>query len=181
MNTNYDVLCKFFAEIGPKVTSDPDEHLVALELPLEHTTVEFAAAAPPEADHFELAMLLPVRVPQARRPAVGEFLHRVNWRLKGGGWELDFDTGHVMYHTCQCLDPTQALTECLLRRWFVKLCMVVDWWFQPLMSVAFSNVAATHAFEQGEARFEEPQDQLRRHGLLPRQPPTEADTAPEAD
>jgi len=48
-----------------------------------------------DADRFVFYSLSPVDVPETRRPAVAEFLHRVNHGLVSAAYELDMDTGEV--------------------------------------------------------------------------------------
>jgi hypothetical protein len=43
--------------------------------------------------------IVPVVVPQEKREIVGEYLHRINYILDYGNFELNFDTGEVRYKT----------------------------------------------------------------------------------
>lgn len=70
---------------------------VGLTVQVAGTDGEWTALvlADDEADRFVFYSLSPVDIPEDRRPAVAEFLHRANHGLVSAAFEMDVDSGEV--------------------------------------------------------------------------------------
>jgi hypothetical protein len=84
-NSNFVLLNNFFEAEKIGFTPIPDTHLIQACFGMKNTSLEFVAFLPPNEGIFKQVLILPVTIPASRRPAVGEFLHRVNATVRAGG------------------------------------------------------------------------------------------------
>jgi len=73
---------------------DAEDDIISLRVQLE--TFEAAMFLYGENDDMATIMIrLPVRAPESVRPAVGEFLHRLNYAGRRKFWEMDYNDGEI--------------------------------------------------------------------------------------
>ena len=103
-----------------------------------------------------LYALVPLIVPAAKRNAVGEFLHMVNFNMLLGSFEMDYKDGELRYKLCAdfdgekpSLDAVGDLYDCALA--------TVDRYFPSLAGMLFANLTPQQAIElvEGEIPKEE--------------------------
>jgi hypothetical protein len=96
--------------------------------------------------------LLQTEVPAPARSAVGELLHRINWPLPLGGFEMDVDSGAVRFHVAidvegGSLTPDQAAM-------LVNICVNTVVAFAPrIAAVAHGGVAPRDAMGLSSAKL----------------------------
>ena len=96
---------------------------------------------------------LPVPAPIDRRPAVAEFLTRINWNLRRGLFLMDFSDGEIRFR-CENgkhegpVDLNDAETGLRL------CCRMVDAFFPALMSVIYRDTQPEEALVQAEKDHE---------------------------
>ena len=54
---------------------------------------------------------VPLRVPENLRPAIGELILKINWRLLTGAFELDSTNGDLLFRTSIMLQDGEPLTR----------------------------------------------------------------------
>ena len=102
-----------------------------------------------QADRFSIHSSAPVRVPEAKRQAVAEYLTRANWGMSIGNFELDFSDGEVRYKTSMDIDGID-LNENLIGMTFAVNNMSMDRYLPGLMAVIYSDVKPADAVQKVE-------------------------------
>ncbi len=90
--------------------------------------------------------VLPATVPAEHRPAVMELTVRVNWRLLTGAFQLDLDSGELVFRTMVFLTHGAAVTEELLRGLVYGNVLTVDRCLAQFAAAA-AGADAAGAFE----------------------------------
>lgn len=88
--------------------------------------------------------LSPVRVPDAKRQSVAEFITRANDGLNIGNFEMSFETGEVVFKTSIDVLDT-ALDQTLVRNLAFANVITMDRFLPGLLSVIFGNAAPRDA------------------------------------
>lgn len=95
--------------------------------------------------------VIPTIVPAAMRPAVAEFVARVNYGLRLGNFELDMDRGNVRYKTSvDVMDMTP--TPAVVHRMLSTAMGIGDIYVGALHRVLYGNVSPEDAVRDAEAR-----------------------------
>ena len=89
-------------------------------------------------------------VPEEKRPAMAEFLNRVNYGLWLGNLELDFADGEVRYKTTLSL-ADGVLTTGMLADLVYANVQTLDRYLTGIMSMLWNNVSAEDAIGLCEA------------------------------
>ncbi|MCX7869446.1 MAG: YbjN domain-containing protein [Terrimicrobiaceae bacterium] len=182
MNTNDDDLFEGEPESGPASVAseaatttmrrvldglnleydyDAEDDIISLRVQLE--TFEAAMFLFGENDDMATLMVrVPVRVPEAVRPAVGEFLHRLNYAGRRKFWEMDYNDGEVRLRaTTDTIDAPlssmmfQAMSQAVLEiadRTFPYLNAVITRSMKPDFAAdqAIAALSANAGEEPGE-------------------------------
>jgi hypothetical protein len=93
---------------------------------------------------------VPVRVPEARRPAVAELLARINHSVWLGCLAIDARDGEVSVRTSMPVDDG-TFTEAQLEHLFFCTLSIAERRIAGILAVAFGGVAPDLAYEMGEA------------------------------
>ncbi|HET6952963.1 MAG TPA: YbjN domain-containing protein [Acidimicrobiales bacterium] len=91
--------------------------------------------------------ILPVVVEPAHRDAVAHLVVRANWRLLTGAFQLDVDTGELVFRTMVFLPDGVELSDALCRGLVYSNVLTVDRCLAEFMSVAAGG-DALEAFER---------------------------------
>lgn len=153
MNHNYENLRHHFENNEFDFEGKLEEHVIVSEFQLENTYVRVRAYADPDQDQFNLSCFLPTTVPEARRAAAGEFLHRINHGLNTGCFHLDPDDGELRFYLGLPLEPDHPLTDGIITRCIVIAATTVDGFHPALMKVIYAHMTPSQAVEQGEAHL----------------------------
>jgi hypothetical protein len=92
--------------------------------------------------------LLPVRVPERRRAAVGEALCRINFESCNGTFEMDFTDGELRVRTFA--DLGAGFSDAIVDRALGTAIVAADKYFAALMAVAFGNADPARVVELAE-------------------------------
>lgn len=93
----------------------------------------------------------PINVPDAQRAPVGEFLHRANYGMAVGNFELDFDDGEVRFKTSIDVEGA-SFGVALARQLVIANVFVMDRYLPGIMAVAFGDAEPAAAFAEIEKR-----------------------------
>ena len=103
-----------------------------------------------DAERFVFHFIFDGYVESSRRPAVAEFIARVNWGLIEGGFELNFENGAVRYKVG--IDFSNAeLTDQLVRNAILSAMTSIEPAAAALIDVARNGKAPAEAFRDVEA------------------------------
>lgn len=103
----------------------------------------------PEHDQFCFYSVTPVNIPENQRAAVGEFLHRANYGMIIGNFELDFSDGEVRYKTSIDVEGDQ-MSVALCRQLVLANVMMMDRYLPGIMAVTYGNTSPAAAVAEIE-------------------------------
>lgn len=133
-------------------SENPEGRYFALRVTGEHADFQMtidAAGEQPDARLLVFAWY-PVRVPEARRPAVADLLARINRSTWLGCMALDSNDGVVSVRTALPVDDG-ALTERQLEHVFYSTVNLADRYLPGVCATAFGGVVPDLAFEMVQA------------------------------
>lgn len=102
-----------------------------------------------ELDRFLLAFVRRYKIPQARYPEVAEYLHRVNYGLVLGNFEIDLTDGEVRYKTSIDVEGGK-LTSKMIEQMFEACAFAMNRYTPGLDMVTYGGYSALEALEQLE-------------------------------
>ena len=91
---------------------------------------------------------LPLYIPDARRLEVAEYLHRVNFGLLLGNFEMDYDEGEVRFRTTLAAD--ERVGDAILDRYIQMPAAMLDQYAAGLYAIVFDGEIASAALEDTE-------------------------------
>ncbi|MCA9538039.1 MAG: YbjN domain-containing protein [Myxococcales bacterium] len=97
-----------------------------------------------EQEQFVFYSVCPLKVPENQLTRSAEFLHRANYGMIIGNFELDFSDGEVRYKTSIDVE-NDRLTVALCRQLVVANVMMMDRYLPGLMQVIYSDVTPVQA------------------------------------
>lgn len=103
----------------------------------------------PEHHQFCFYSVCPMRVPEAQFIPVSEYLHRANYGMTIGNFELDFSDGEVRYKTSIDVEGDR-LTQALVRQMVLANVMLMDRYLPGLMAVMYGGVTPAAAIAEIE-------------------------------
>jgi len=102
-----------------------------------------------EHDQFCFYSVCSINVPENQRSAVGEFLHRANYGMIIGNFELDFSDGEIRYKTSLDVEGDR-MSVALCRQLVLANVMMMDRYMPGIMAVTFGNVSPAAAVAEIE-------------------------------
>ena len=99
-----------------------------------------------ESERVAVLSVVPTLVPGDRRGEVGNFLHRANFGLVVGNFEIDLDSGEVRFRTSLDLDGVVASHELIRNMIFGNVAVVNDY-LSGLNRVIHGGLSAKEAIE----------------------------------
>ena len=105
------------------------------------------AQAREEQAQFVFYSVVAARAPEARRPALAEFLTRANFGLIVGNFELDWDDGEVRYKTSLDVEGDQ-LTPALVKQMAYANVVTMDRYLPGIMRVIYGDVSPAQALAE---------------------------------
>ena len=110
-------MLEFLSTDGWPVAPDEFDGLPCIRTRFVGTDAAWDCRARPYDPFGQLAFesILPVTVEPEHRDAVTQLVVRANWRLLTGAFQLDLDTGDLVFRTMLFLSHTAELTEPLCR------------------------------------------------------------------
>ncbi len=150
MNTAFDNLIAHFDRHEWSYRADHEELLIRAGIKGDSCSFEFVAMVGEDDDIFQVIALLPVLIPEGSRPAIAEAIARINFPLKIGKFELDYDEGRLRFHIGQILAGGQLDDEII--RHAIGCCVsMVDRYLPAVLSVIYGNELPKDAVGCAEA------------------------------
>ncbi len=136
----------YFQEKEWPVAQHATEPILRFEYQGEHGTWFCYARAREDARHFIFLSVVEEKVPEALRPAMAEFLTRVNFGLNIGNFELDLEDGEVRYKTSLAA-PDLKLTSRMIDPAVESNLQNMDDYLPGIQAVSRGEQTALAAFE----------------------------------
>lgn len=108
------------------------------------------ARAREEQQQFIFYSYAPIKVPEERRPAMGEFINRANYGMIIGNFEIDYSDGEVRYKTSIDVEDAE-LVEPLCKNLVYQNVLTMDRYYKGIMAVAFGGMSAEAAVRMIES------------------------------
>ena len=112
-----------------------------------NTTVRLTLNACNEKQYLLVWGALPNKIPEPNRQAVGEFLHRVNYRLRAGNFEMNYNDGEVLFRMFIDVEDMN-LSRAVLERVIVLPVLMLDRYYIAIMAICFGDDTPEQAFEK---------------------------------
>ena len=102
-----------------------------------------------ELEQFMFYAVAPVKVPEAFRPAIAEFVTRANYGMRIGNFEMDFSDGEVRYKSSLDFEDA-ALTPALIKNAIYPAVRTMDEYTPGIMGVVYGGKSAAEAITEIE-------------------------------
>ena len=120
---------------------DHDEDAQVVRLGVEAANLRWRCfACEDDSGRFVFVSLIPIKAPDARRPACAELLCRINARLGLGHFDLDFNDGEPAFRTVVPVVKRGRLPADLIEHILQGHHIVVDRFIPAISSVLFSGL-----------------------------------------
>jgi hypothetical protein len=101
----------------------------------------------PEVEQFAFYVIAPIQTPEPARPAMADFLTRVNYGLWIGNFEIDWKDGEVRYKSSLDFEGV-PLTPQLIRNAIQPAVRTMTCYLPGLVSIARDGQSSEEAFAQ---------------------------------
>ncbi len=149
MGTIYDTTVQFFKEEAWVFVEIEGKPALSLNYAGKSGTWSCFAKAEEDKDMMLFYSYCPVKVPENKRPLVGDFLTRANYGLLIGNFEMDYNDGEVRYKTSIDVEGDQ-LSVALVKRLVYDNLAVMDRYLPGVLSVIYGGASPTEAIAQVE-------------------------------
>jgi Putative bacterial sensory transduction regulator len=105
-------------------------------------------------EQFVFYIMNPVKVPEELRPTVAEYITRVNYGLRVGNFELDYEDGEVRYKSCIDFEG-ETLTNGYIRNTIYPALKTIDRYLPGLMKVIYGSKTPVEAITEIEGDEDE--------------------------
>ena len=112
----------------------------------DNATFRLWGAVDEKLEQLSIFVISPSKVPVERRAAVAEFVARVNWIRRLGGYDFDFESGELVYKVGVDVEGGE-LTEAMVQNYFSQALWVADHYHNALQKVVFGGVEPKAAFD----------------------------------
>jgi len=100
-----------------------------------------------EQERFIFYSVCPVKAPEEKRPAMAEFLTRVNYGLVIGNFEMDFSDGEIRSKTSADFEGDRASVAVIKTLVYANV-LTMDLYLPGIMSVLYGDVSPAQAITQ---------------------------------
>ena len=147
MGNILDIAATFFKEDNWSFQQFEEEPILRMGFQGDNGQWTCFAMAREEQAQFVFYSVVAVKAPEARRPALAEFLTRANFGLIVGNFELDWDDGEVRYKTSLDVEGDR-LTPALVKQMAYANVVTMDRYLPGIMRVIYGNVAPAQALAE---------------------------------
>lgn len=135
----------FLSSDGWPVEPDTFDDLPCIRTRFDGSTTGWDCRARPYDPFGQLAFesILPIGVPSHRHDAISELVVRTNWRLLTGAFQIDLDSGEMVFRTMLFLSHGAEPTQELLRGLVYSNVLTTDRCLAPFESVAAGRDSAS--------------------------------------
>jgi hypothetical protein len=141
---------KFFIEDEWSFAKLGDGEILKLAFSGDNGEWQCFAQANEDLEQFVFYSVCGSKVPPHKREAVAELLHRVNFGLIIGNFEIDMDDGEVRYKTSIDVEDDR-LSYALIKRLVYPNVLMMDKYYPGIMAVIYGNIDPKEAVELVEA------------------------------
>ncbi len=149
MATAFETLVGIFQEEGIQHHVELDLQLIEASFRGEFGRYRVCFFFEEGEEIFQILVVQPCIVPEGCRPAVGEAINRVNWKIKIGKFEMNHDDGELRYHLANCF-PAGTPDPLVVRRLIGTALRASDRYFPAWMSIIYGNELPEVAVECDE-------------------------------
>ena len=149
MGAIYDATIQFFKEEEWVFVEIEGKPALSLNYAGKSGTWSCFAKAEEDKDMMLFYSYCPVKVPENKRPLVGDFLTRANYGLLIGNFEMDYNDGEVRYKTSIDVEGDD-LSKALVKRLVYDNLAVMDRYLPGVLSVIYGGASPTEAIAQVE-------------------------------
>ena len=150
MGDIFDTMVRFFQEDGWPFTQLEDQTFLGTGFQGESGQWTCYAQAREEQAQFIFYSVCPMKAPEAKRPAVAEFLIRASYGLFIGNFEMDWDDGEIRYKTSIDVQDDR-LTQALVKQMVYTNVLMMDHYLPGIMEVIYGNVPPAEALAKIES------------------------------
>jgi len=150
MGAIYDTTVQFFKEEEWVFVEIEGKPALSLNYAGKSGTWSCFAKAEEDKEMLLFYSYCPVKVPENKRPLVGDFLTRANYGLLIGNFEMDYNDGEVRYKTSIDVEGDQ-LSVALVKRLVYDNLAVMDRYLPGVLSVIYGGASPTEAIAQVES------------------------------
>lgn len=104
-----------------------------------------------EQERFIFYSVCPVKAPEEKRPAMAEFLTRVNYGLVIGNFEMDFSDGEIRSKTSADFEGDRASVAVIKNLVYANV-LTMDLYLPGIMSILYGDVSPAQAITQVEGK-----------------------------
>jgi hypothetical protein len=119
---------------------DADKEAQRVRLGIEGANLRWRClACEDDSGRFVFVSLIPIKVPEARRPACAELLCRINARVGPGHFDLDFNDGELAFRTVVPVIKKGRLSAEMIADIIQGHQVVVDCFIPAITSVVYAG------------------------------------------
>lgn len=149
MGAIYDAAIQFFKEEEWVFVEIEGKPALSLNYAGKSGTWSCFAKAEEDKEMLLFYSYCPMKVPENKRPLVGDYLTRANYGLLIGNFEMDYNDGEVRYKTSIDVEGDQ-LSKALVKRLVYDNLAVMDRYLPGVLSVIYGGASPTEAIAQAE-------------------------------
>lgn len=153
----FQTLSAFLEEDGWKPRRLENKHAFTMGYTGKNGDFRCYAIVRVDLEEFLFYSVAPVRVPEAVRPAVAEFITRANYGMRIGNFEMDYGDGEVRYKSSLNFEG-EVLTDEAIRNAVYPAVQTVDRYLPGLLRVSFGGATPLEAIEEIEGGTETKED-----------------------
>ncbi len=127
-----------------------DELVYKVRYPAKFMPLTCFAQIDPDREQFAFYVLIPIRVREDLRLVFAEYLTRVNYGLRVGNFEMDFEDGELRYKSVLSFKDEQ-LTQNWIRNAILPAISTVDRYAPGFAKILRGGKSAAEAFAEVES------------------------------
>ncbi|HEY9830618.1 MAG TPA: YbjN domain-containing protein [Stenomitos sp.] len=149
MGQLFEAVTNFFEEDEWNFLEIENGRVLRLDITLENSDYTCYAFIDEEEHIFRFYSICPVKVPLKQRLLLAEFLTRVNYGLRIGNFEMDFEDGDIRYKTSIDVEG-ERLTPPFVKHLVYNNLSVMDNYLPGIMKVIYGGMSPEDAIAEIE-------------------------------
>ena len=134
----YEKLIRHLNEADIKYRANSDEQSIWADFRGQNAAYQIVARVNEEAGVFRVYGNFPVGIPRGARSAIAETIIRANYGLQFGRFEMNFDDGHLRFHTTQVMTGN-CLEDEIIDVMIQVTIVMLDRYLPAILSVVYGN------------------------------------------
>jgi hypothetical protein len=153
----YNTLGQFLDEDGWFPRRMEGKHSFSMSFNGKAGDMRCYAAVRVDIEEFLFYAVAPIKIPDAVRPAVAEYLTRANYGLRIGNFEMDYSDGEVRYKSSLNFEGQELSSE-YIRNTIFPAVHTMDRYLPGILRVSFGGATPLEAIEEVEGNLEDEDD-----------------------